>query len=133
MSDNTVEVTNTLQDVTVSTTTNEVTITETPNTVTVVFPGSLTATGYRKATVAKTSTYTATITDDLIYCDGTFTVTLPAKADSLGKMLHIKNEGTGIITVDGDGDETIDDETTQELYEDDGITIICAADQWHVV
>ena len=82
---------------------------------------------------AKTGTYTLTDSDYAIVCTGTFTVTLPPLTSNLGRSFIIKNEGTGVITLDGDGAETIDDETTQELYENDGVQVIASATQWNVV
>jgi len=66
--------------------------------------------------VEVTGTYTVTDND---YCvdatSGTFTVTLPTAVGISGKIYQIKNSGTGIITVRGNGGETIDDQSTQTL------------------
>ena len=65
---------------------------------------------------------TLLLTDGTIYCTGTITLTLPTAADAKGKSYMIKNTSTGVITVDGNGD-TIDDETTQTLYQYDCMLI----------
>jgi hypothetical protein len=103
-----------------------------------VFNDTLKLTGLRKAIVKKTGAYTVDTEDDLVYCEGTFTVTLPQIVDATngGKMYHIKNSGTGVITVAADAADLIDDEATQTLYENDGMTIIAgvaANDNWHIV
>jgi hypothetical protein len=61
---------------------------------------------------AKTGNYTTVLTDDLITCVGTFTVGLVTAVGNGGKVQEIKNAGTGLITVDANGSETIDDELT---------------------
>ena len=58
---------------------------------------------------AKTSTYVIDNEDCVIDCtSGTFTVTLPTAVSIVGQYFIIKNSGTGVITVDGNGAETID-------------------------
>jgi len=64
--------------------------------------------------------YIALITDDFILCDCTtsgFTITLPSAGSSTGRVLNIKrvDETTNVLTIDGSGTETIDQELTQEL------------------
>ena len=53
--------------------------------------------------------------DELVLCNGTFTVTLPPAASSEGKVYAIKNIGSGTVTIDGNSSETIDDSTTKAL------------------
>lgn len=63
--------------------------------------------------VTKTATYTATTDDDVILCtSGTFTVTLYTAVGNAGKRIEIKNTGSGQITIDADGSETIDGAAT---------------------
>lgn len=50
-------------------------------------------------TASKTTTYTVTLADDIVFCNGTFTVTLPAVATTTGKPITIKNTGSGTITI----------------------------------
>lgn len=50
-----------------------------------------------------------------IYADGTFTITLPPAAVSAGRYLTIANIGTGTVTVDGNGSETINGSLTHAL------------------
>lgn len=68
--------------------------------------------------VIKSATYTTVAADHLktIDCSGTFTLTLGAVATmGAGYIVTIKNSGTGVITVDGDGAETIDGALTVVL------------------
>jgi len=76
---------------------------------------------------AKSATY-ATVAGDhqkTIECDGTFTVTLLAVASApTGYVVTLKNIGTGTITVDATGSETIDGSTSAiSLVEQESITL----------
>ena len=68
--------------------------------------------GYGSLTLAYTAvtnTYTVLQADFVVDCTAnTFTVTLPTAAGITGKQFCVKNSGTGVITVDADGSETID-------------------------
>lgn len=90
--------------------------------------------GYREAYVAKTDTYTATANDDVITCTGTKTITLPASSGLSGKVFTIKNIGTGVITVDGNGAETIDGASAYVIRTTySGIRIISDNSGWLIV
>ncbi len=97
--------------------------------------GSASMTGMKQAYLARTTTYTATTSDYLIDCTtGTFTVTLFAASGNAGRILIIKNSGTGTITVDGNGAETIDGATTQTLSTQwSRITIMCDGTNWKII
>ena len=61
-----------------------------------------------------------------------FTVTLIAGTNlDIGKVYHIKNKGTGTITVSST--ETIDDELTQELYQHDSMMIFWNGTDWRII
>lgn len=79
-----------------------------------------------------TGTYTIKQYDQMIICSGTFTLTPPPAALSSGKVYSIKNKGTGTITLDGSGSETIDDETTQSIGPYDCLEIYSDGSEWHV-
>ena len=82
--------------------------------------------------VYKTSDYTVLSTDNLIECNGTFTVTLlSVDLLDIGKVYNIKNIGTGTITVLGE--EDIEDESTQELYQGDNMKIYSNGEEWWII
>ena len=64
--------------------------------------------------VSVTGTYTVADAP-VVYCSGTFTVTLPPAASAAGRVYHVVNTGTGVITVDGNASETINGQTTLTL------------------
>lgn len=83
---------------------------------------------------SETSTYTALRTDHTILCNGTFTVTLPTASTVKNIMYNIKNIGTGTITVDGAGSETIDGGTTAVLSSQFAcITVQSDGSNWHII
>lgn len=70
---------------------------------------------HKYAVVSKTANYTATAADNKILCAGTFTITLPTAVGIQGKDYQIINTAQGVITVDGDGTETINNSLTATL------------------
>ncbi len=58
---------------------------------------------------------TLTADDEVVLCNGTFTLTMPPAGSSEGKIYYIKNIGTGIITITGDSTDTIDSDTSITL------------------
>lgn len=68
---------------------------------------------YDNIITTATAAYTVATSDTTIICTSTlaFTVTLPVAVGSNRRHL-IKNINTGVVTVDGDGAETIDGATT---------------------
>jgi hypothetical protein len=67
-------------------------------------------------TAVLTANYTATSSDVTVRCDtsgGGFTVTLPAASGVIGQFLFIKLvTGGSVLTVDGNGSDTIDGDLT---------------------
>lgn len=84
---------------------------------------------------SKTSTYTVDNEDCVVNCtSGTFTVTLPTAVGLTGQYFVIKNSGTGIITIDGDGSETIDGAATKILaVQYESMTLISNGANWIIV
>ncbi len=70
--------------------------------------------------------------DDSIVCTGTtYTVTLPAAAGNDGRILYIKRNSSGDITIDGNASETIDGALTKVLSTTLGsATLICDGANW---
>jgi hypothetical protein len=85
--------------------------------------------------VNKTSAYTV-VADDLgkvISCSGTFTLSLTAAATlGAGFNVWVWNLGTGTITIDPAGSETIDMSfyTSLTLYPGEGVEIVCDGTNW---
>lgn len=69
--------------------------------------------------VTKTGTYTTTLNDSVILCNGTFTVNLLASASAYylgrGRPLLLVNIGSGTVTADGNASETINGSLTVAL------------------
>lgn len=73
--------------------------------------------------VQKTADYTVTPDDDVILCNGTFTVSLASVA-TFEHPVIIKSIGTGTITIDPYGSETIDGSTTVSIVNQyDAVTL----------
>ena len=95
-----------------------------------------------KGASTQTSDYTATIFDDVILCTGTFTVTLydvagktvGTVAQNSGRRITIKNIGTGTVTIDGAGSQTIDGSLTKALAVQYGVVeLISDGVEWWVI
>jgi hypothetical protein len=82
------------------------------------------------------ATHTATNQDYIIDCikDIDFTVNLPtASGINIGRVYIIKNSGSGTITVDPDGAQTIDGAATFTLSQYDSITIVSTGTNWIII
>lgn len=74
----------------------------------------------------KSSGYIVLAGDDVIRCNGSFTVTLPPATGS-GVAYCIKNVGVGVVVVDGNGAETMDGQLTVTLNQYELVTVLDAA------
>jgi len=84
--------------------------------------------------VTKTTTYTIATSDDIVICtSGTFTVTLPTAVSATGDMYRVKNSGAGVITLDGNGAQTIDGAANHVLNQFDSLTVVSDGTNWVVV
>lgn len=94
-----------------------------------------TSLGYKVTTV--TSATTLDNTHNVVLCNnGPYTITLPAANTSAGRVYKFKNidATSDPITLDGNGGETIEGNTTYLLYPyKHSVTIICDGTQWHAV
>jgi hypothetical protein len=102
---------------------------------TVVQYNFATVTGGIKTNITnQTSGYIISSTDQTINCtSGTFTVELPSAIGIAGRMYFIKNSGTGVITVEANGAQTIDGALTQTLNQWDGIQIQSEGSNWIIL
>ena len=76
-------------------------------------------------------TYTVLVTDETVICNKAtaFTVTLPTAV--VGQVFTIKNIGAGLVTVDADGSDEIDGDTTQPVAQWEALKIQCnIANSW---
>ena len=84
--------------------------------------------------VQKTSAYTLTSLDYQIECTAnSFTLTLPTAVGITGRVYSVKNNGSGTITLDGNGTETIERSLTQELSQGDNIQIMSNGSDWIII
>lgn len=91
--------------------------------------------GLRANYLAKTTTYTITVTDYTIDCTtGTFTVTLPTAVGIAGQEFIIKNTGTGTITIATTSSQTIDGVTSKTLTTQySGLRVQSTGSNWIVI
>jgi len=76
----------------------------------------------------------ATTADKIIRCTaGGITVTLYTAVGNTGYDLYIDNDSVGIVTVDGNGAETIEGELTQALVPDTSIHIYSTGAGWRII
>ena len=80
------------------------------------------------------TTYTILSTDKVINCTAnTFTVTLPTAVGLRGQHFTIKNSGVGVITLDGNGIQTIDGALTLTLATKVCYTVASDGTNWIIL
>jgi hypothetical protein len=87
----------------------------------------------QRNTRSVTSATTLLATDYTVICNGTFTVSLLTAVGLDGREFLFKNIGTGTVTIDPDGSETIDSNSTIELLQNDALTIQSDGANWIIV
>jgi len=80
--------------------------------------------------VAKTSTYTLTLRDAIVLANGTFTINLYEANAQIGQVQTIRNIGSGTITVDANGAETIDGSGTYALGAGAAVRLVSDGTRW---
>jgi hypothetical protein len=86
-----------------------------------------------------TSDDTLTTSQTVVLCDassGAITVTLPAASGNDGRHYHVKkiDSSGNAVTIDGNGSETIDGETTQVItMQYNSINIVCDGSAWYIL
>jgi len=73
-----------------------------------------------------------TSANEIVLCNGIFTVSL-LTAVGFDHELTIKNTGTGDITINTNGSETIDDDLTIVLAPGNSITIVSNQTNWKII
>jgi hypothetical protein len=82
----------------------------------------------------KSATYTVLSTDDLVKVpSGTFTLTLYTAVGFDGKQVDIVNPGTGVVTIDPNGAQTIGGQATWALGSKQAIRIKSDGANWVIV
>jgi hypothetical protein len=99
-----------------------------------VTPANLRAAVSGQTSVTGT-THTAAATDSVIMCNNAtgVVVTLPAASGIADKRYTIANIGVGLVTVDGNGSETVGGLPKQCIGQNEAITIDCDGSNWHIV
>lgn len=90
--------------------------------------------------VSKTTTYLATVADEIILADvsgGAWTLTLPTAVGNTGQEFTIKktdSDFTEALTIDGDGSETIDGSTSTTLNtQGETLKIVSDGTNWEIL
>lgn len=85
--------------------------------------------------VATAISYTALVSDYVIECTDTLTITLPTAVGNNSKRYVIKNTGASkTITIDGDGSETIDGAANKVITVDyDSVEVFSNNVQWLII
>ncbi len=101
-------------------------------------PHGVTASQVTLAIRSVTTATTLASTDGLILAGGTsdYTIALPAASTVANKVFYIKKTSTEsyTLTIDGNGTETIDGNTTVELVSQyDTLTIISDGSNWYII
>lgn len=90
-----------------------------------------TAFGATVTAISSNTTVTASDKNTAYWASGTFTVTLPAAATAGGGFQIIfKNVGSGTVTIDPNGSETIDGASTYALGAGESVVVACDGTDW---
>lgn len=97
----------------------------------------LDATSGGSTVITINNNYTAS-TQNIILCDassGAFTITLPLASSNTNKVYTIKkiDNTNNLVTIDGNGSETIDDEINQTINKFDSLKIVCNGTGWKII
>lgn len=84
---------------------------------------------------AKSSNFTAGTGDRTYICTTAITATLPARASAASastRLLFVNEDASAVLTLDGDGSETIDGSATLEVNPGTSITIVPGGSEWKI-
>ena len=94
----------------------------------------LTNYGRQKTIINISGAATLTVTNHIVNVTAnTFTIDLPTAVGITGQEYIIKNSGGGVVTVDGNGTETIDGALTLALNQYDSYTIVSDGTNWIII
>ena len=83
------------------------------------------------------SPFTITAIDDFIFADtdaGDITINLLVLSITPNKQYTIKNTGSGVVTIDPSGAETIDGDTSISIpFEGDSVTLMAGSAEWKII
>jgi hypothetical protein len=83
------------------------------------------------AYTSQTTTYNVLASDYVIHCtSGTFTVNLPTAVGVQGKVYIVKNSGSGLITIDPNGTQTIDGALTYKIGGNESLKLMSTGANW---
>lgn len=94
---------------------------------------TIAADGTVQAISTKTGAYTATASDEVLLCNGTFTLTLPAAASNTRRRYSVRNTGAGTVTIDPNAAELINGAATLALTGGQFATIVCDGSAWFTI
>lgn len=77
--------------------------------------------------------YTASSTDCVINCTGTWTLTLPTAVGVSGRFYYIKNSGVGVITMAGTGGQTFDGVASPTVAAGASLTVCSDGANWLIL
>jgi|APGre2960657404_1045060.scaffolds.fasta_scaffold09471_7 hypothetical protein len=86
--------------------------------------------------LSKSANYTVQTSDGsnvAVLCTNTITITLYAASGNSGKVVTVKNNGTGTITIDGNASETIDGSLTKTITAQyTSLSLLCDGTGWAI-
>lgn len=82
---------------------------------------------------AQGSVYTASSTDCVINCTGTWTLTLPTAVGVSGKFYFVKNSGVGTVTMAGTGGQTFDGVASPTVAAGASLTVCSDGANWLIL
>ena len=95
------------------------------------------ATAGGASVLSKSANYTVQTSDGsnvVVLCTNTITITLYAASGNSGKIVNIKNNGTGTITIDANASELIDGALTQVIpTQYVSLSLVCDGTGWAII
>ncbi len=90
---------------------------------------------YDSTIIPVSANYAIAATDDLILCNGTFTVTLLTAVGRAGKSFKVKQVGTGVVTMATTSSQTIDGAAASvtQIFAGDSLTFESDGSNWQIV